>query len=170
MGDNGGGAVSELLNRMEAGESGIIADLGKPLTAEQIHWRPGAMTKDKKKAIAFPYMNSRDVMQRLDEVCGVLWSSRYPFVGCCEISIFVDGQWVTRSNGADETGIESVKGQYSDAFKRAATMWGIGRSLYEYPDRWHELDEWKKFTKQSVEQLHANYNKWLEWREEKGKV
>ena len=146
----------------------IIKILSEPFTADQIHWRPGAVTKKKDKALAFPYMNSRDVMHRLDEVCGVLWSSRFPYNGCCEISILVEGQWVTRSNGAGETGIEAEKGQYSDAFKRAATMWGIGRYLYEYPDRWYPIDQYKKFTDEAQKTLTNNYNAWLKWRADKG--
>ena len=76
-------------------------------------------------------------MQRLDDVVGPEnWSCKYPFTGCCEISIHVYGRWVTKSNGAGESDFEGEKGQYSDSFKRAAVLWGVGRYLYDLPNEW----------------------------------
>lgn len=101
-----------------------IEDLKIPFPAKQVHWRQGGGGKQ------LAYINSRDVMKRLDDVCGVNWQCRYPFPGCCEIGIKIDDEWLWRSNGAGETSIEGEKGQYSDAFKRAAVTWGVGRYLY----------------------------------------
>tara|TARA_S200002703_G_scaffold159995_1_gene175953 strand:- start:4029 stop:4646 length:618 start_codon:yes stop_codon:yes gene_type:complete len=122
-------------------------DLKKPFPAEKIHWRVGATNKEKTKGIALAYLDARDVMERLDEVVGPEnWQAEYPFVGCCRIGIRckemrADGvsfteQWVWKSNGAGETDVEGEKGQYSDAFKRAAVLWGIGRYLYDLPNTW----------------------------------
>jgi hypothetical protein len=47
-----------------------------------------------------------------------------------------DGTWVTKIDGAEPTQIESIKGAYSDSFKRAAVKWGIGRYLYRLPLVW----------------------------------
>ena len=86
-------------------------------------------------------------MQRLDDVVGpAFWQCRYPFPGCCDIGIYLvqaepfSGQWIWKSNGAGETDVEGEKGQYSDAFKRAAVLWGIGRYLYDLPNVWLALD------------------------------
>jgi hypothetical protein len=38
--------------------------------------------------------------------------------------------WISRCDGADDTNIEGAKGGLSDAFKRAAVKFGIGRYLY----------------------------------------
>ena len=38
--------------------------------------------------------------------------------------------WVTKTDGADDTTIEGAKGGISDALKRAAVQFGIGRYLY----------------------------------------
>jgi len=38
--------------------------------------------------------------------------------------------WVTKSDGADDSSIESAKGGISDSLKRAAVQYGIGRYLY----------------------------------------
>lgn len=92
--------------------------------------------------MALAYIDARDVMDRLDWVVGPAnWQDRYPFVGCCEIGIKVGGEWLWKSNGAGVTQVEAEKGQYSDAFKRAAVLWGIGRYLYDLPNKWYKLKE-----------------------------
>lgn len=122
-----------------------ITDLLKePFDPKVIHWRVGATTKDKKKGIALAYINARDVMKRFDDVCGDDWQCRYPFEGCCEIGIRINGEWLWRSNGAGETDVEGEKGRYSDAFKRAAVLWGVGRYLYYLENIWVPLDQYKK--------------------------
>ena len=121
-----------------------LEDLKRPFPVNRIHWRVGATNKEKTSGIALAYIDARDVMQRLDEVCGIGgWQCRYPFAGCCEIGILVDGLddritdgWIWKSNGAGATDVEGEKGQYSDAFKRAGVMWGIGRYLYSLPNEW----------------------------------
>ena len=49
----------------------------------------------------------------------------------CTIALNIEGAWIKKSNGAGPTSYEAVKGGLSDAFKRAATMWGIGSYLQE---------------------------------------
>ena len=38
-----------------------------------------------------------------------------------------------------ETQVEGEKGRYSDAFKRAAVLWGVARYLYYLPNEWVAL-------------------------------
>lgn len=128
--------------------SELLALLKEPFPARDIHWRVGATSKDKSKGIALAYLNARDVMKRLDDVAGMEnWQTRYPFAGCCELSIKVGDEWITKSNGAGETQVEGEKGQASDAFKRAAVLFGVGRYLYYLPTQWVELDQYRKITK-----------------------
>ena len=47
-----------------------LDSLAKPFDVDKVHWRVGAMTKDKTSCIALAYVDARDVMQRLDEVVG----------------------------------------------------------------------------------------------------
>jgi len=117
----------------------MLERLKQPFNPKVIHWRVGATNPDKSKGIALAYVNARDVMKRLDEVCGLDWQDRYPFEGCCDIGLKIGDEWLWRSNGAGETQIEGEKGRYSDAFKRAAVMWGIGRYLYYLPNSWVAL-------------------------------
>lgn len=121
-----------------------------PFPPERLHWRVGARTKDKKKGIPLAYLDARDVMRRLDDVCGFNWQNRYSLADngllICDIGIKIGEDWLWRSNGAGDTQVEAEKGKASDAFKRAAVMWGIGRYLYSLPNVWVPLDEYGKFT------------------------
>lgn len=117
----------------------IFDALKEPFDPKVISWRVGSTNGDKSKGIALAYIDARDVMKRLDDVCGLEWQCRYPFVGCCEIGIKINGEWIWRANGADETNVEGVKGQYSDALKRAAVAFGVGRYLYYLPNVWVAL-------------------------------
>jgi len=139
-----------------------IKALAVPFEPNKISWRIGARTKDKSNGIALAYLDARDVMQRLDTVVGPEnWQCRYPFSGCCEISILINNQWVTKSNCAGETDVEAEKGQASDAFKRAAVLWGIGRYLYDLPNTWVPLvNDGKKF--ENPKELTARLKAWQE--------
>jgi hypothetical protein len=117
-----------------------LKDLAAPFAADKIHWRVGATTADKSKGIALAYIDARDVMERLDAVVGPEnWQCEYPFEGCCRIGILCGDHWVWKSNGAGETAVEGEKGRFSDAFKRAAVLWGVGRYLYDLPNVWVPL-------------------------------
>jgi len=120
-------------------KTSITQQLKEPFDPQVIHWRVGATTGDKSKGIALAYLDARDVMKRLDDICGDLWQVEYPFDGCCRIGIKIGDEWVWRSNGAGETNVEGEKGKFSDAFKRAGVLWGIGRYLYYLPNVWCEL-------------------------------
>lgn len=118
--------------------------LKRPFEPDQISWRVGATTKDKSKGIALAYIDARDVMRRLDDVFGLYWQSRYSHAEgktICEIGVYLEGQWIWRAGGAGDTDIEAEKGAISDAFKRAAVLFGVGRYLYGLPNEWMPLEE-----------------------------
>ena len=123
----------------------LLDQLKSPFPVNRIRWRVGATKKDKTQGIALAYVDARDVMRRLDEVCGLDWQCRYSHVteasAICDIGIKIEGDWLWRSNGAGETAIEGKKGAMSDAFKRAAVLWGVGRYLYSLPTFWVLLKE-----------------------------
>lgn len=83
------------------------------------------------------YVDARQVMDMLDEALGPEnWQDHYREVAgnvYCDLKIKVDGEWVTKSDCGAESSFEKEKGQASDAFKRAAVKWGIGRFLYRLP-------------------------------------
>lgn len=133
----------------------ISEKLKAPFPASAISWRAGATNKnktpDKKptKCIALAYIDARDVMNRLDEILGLDWQCKYSHANgktICDIGIFIDdgncSDWIWRANGAGDSDVEAEKGAISDAFKRAAVMFGVGRYLYDLPNVWVECDEW----------------------------
>ena len=115
--------------------------LKAPFAVDKLSWRIGNKTnwdsvnkrpRDPNKPVKanmLVYIDARDVQDRLDEVCGVHWSNDFKEVNgrvVCNLTLWD----VTRSDGAGDTDFEAEKGGLSDAFKRAAVMFGIGRYLY----------------------------------------
>ena len=108
----------------------LLVRLKAPFPVDKLSWRIGQKNKDKTKAMMLVYIDSRDVQDRLDEVCGLNWSDSYSEVmGRLVCSITING--ITRTDGAGDTDFEAEKGGLSDAFKRAAVKWGVGRYLYD---------------------------------------
>ncbi len=130
----------------------ILEELKKEFPQGQVTFRPGKITSDGTKGLPLAYIDARDVMDRLDSVLGVFgWKDEYEFHGTrtiCKISIFDSGGngWISKSDGAGDTNIEGEKGGLSDAFKRAAVKWGIGRYLYDLSFMYAPVDKFKKFT------------------------
>jgi len=122
--------------------SEIVSALSKELPYE---WRVQATNKEKTKAMCSAFIDSRAVMKRLDEVCTHGWSTDMEQIGdavLCSLTVYdEDRKAHTRtdvgrrveSNPQDRMYAEAWKGAASDAFKRAAVMFGIGRFLYDIP-------------------------------------
>lgn len=124
--------------------SDIFERLKAPFPPDRISWRVGSTTQDKKKGLAFGYIDARDVMERLDEVCGPgNWQNRYSHTAgktVCDIGVKCGDEWIWKADGSGDTDVEAEKGALSDAFKRAAVRWGIGRYLYDIPATWVEIE------------------------------
>lgn len=121
-----------------------------PFSPSSVSWRIGRKTQDKSKAQLLAYIDARDVMERLDRAIGFSnWQCRYNLAEngllICEIGLRIDGEWVWRANGAGDTQVEAEKGKCSDAFKRAAVLWGIGRYLYGLDSPWVAIDQYGKW-------------------------
>jgi hypothetical protein len=85
------------------------------------------------------YIDSRQVQDLLDEVLGAEnWQCKFEeHKGNMFCSIAIrdereeyNNEWVWKSDCGTESQVEKQKGEASDAFKRAAVMWGVGRFLY----------------------------------------
>ena len=128
--------------------------LKEPFPYEDIEWRLQQADKGKNgiwgKCLA--YVTNRAICNRLDEVVGPEnWKNEFktgPDGGVlCGLSIKVDGEWVTKFDGSENTNIEAVKGGLSGAMKRAAsTGWGIGRYLYNLEESWVEVTDKGKYS------------------------
>ena len=115
-----------------------IQNLKNEFPRESVSWRAQTLTQKGDKALALAYIDARDVMDRLDDVCGPNnWQTEYFETAkgrvICSLSIFICDRWITKADGAGDTDVEGDKGGISDAFKRAAVHWGIGRYLYDLP-------------------------------------
>ena len=126
-------------------DDALLAQLKNPFPADQVKWRLGATNSEKTKGIALAYIDSRDVQKRLDEVLGISnWRDYIERVDggfVSGIEIRIDGEWIRRSDAAGDTKVEPIKGGASDAFKRAAAKWGVGRYLYYMPNIWVEIKQ-----------------------------
>lgn len=123
-----------------------------PLPPSRVSWRIGRKSADKRKAQLLAYIDARDVMEVLDRAVGFEnWQCRYTLADggllVCEIGLRINGEWIWRANGAGDTAVEAEKGKCSDAFKRAAVLWGVGRYLYGLDSPWVEIDERGKWAK-----------------------
>jgi len=85
-------------------------------------------------AIICAYIDNRAIQQRLDDTVGAEnWKNEFIKVDdgfLCGLSIKVGNEWVTKWDGASLTEYEPFKGGLSNAMKRSAVQWGIGRYLY----------------------------------------
>jgi len=108
--------------------------LADPFPTNVVKWRAGPKRQSDGKIKPLAYVDARIVMQRLDDVLGPEnWQDEYieaPKRIICRIGIKIDGEWIWKSDGAGDTDMEGEKGGMSDAFKRAAVKFGIGRYLY----------------------------------------
>jgi hypothetical protein len=103
-------------------------------------FKPGRMNnKTGKQSPEMAYIDARDVMDLLDEVCGqdgwqsdykVLDGKMYAGIGI-NVGSLTQPLWVWKWDMGVESDFEAEKGEASDAFKRAAVKWGVGRFLYD---------------------------------------
>src|SRR3546814_3232184 len=75
--------------------------LSKPFPPSAVSWRSQSLTKDGTKALALAYIDARNVMRRLDDVCGPAgWQDSYAEPGkgrmICTISILCGDQWISK--------------------------------------------------------------------------
>lgn len=156
-----------------------------------VSWRIGSKSGNKGRFLA--YIDARDVMDRLDDVCGIEnWQTEIIKIDCessiidymsvkrkeykldwntknikeedvikkvinridnekyiiiqCKLSIKINGEWISKVDGTGIRDTESEKSAHSDALKRAAVHFGIGRYLYDVKSRFVDLgSDWKDF-------------------------
>lgn len=125
--------------------------LREPFPPDQVGWKPQVISGNRGLAVA--YIDARAVMQRLDDVVGTLgWSDKYVLLpeGSveCHLALWDGTRWISKvdvgsqSEQPDEG--DRLKAAYSDALKRAAVKFGVGRYLYDLPLQWLPYDSQKK--------------------------
>jgi hypothetical protein len=110
----------------------LFAALAAPFDHEEVRLRPQAGRQ-------IPYITARTVMNRLDDVLGPAnwWDEYAPLENSviCRLTIRLpDGTTLTKSDAGGYAGMtdsgDDDKSGFSDAFKRAAVKFGVGRYLY----------------------------------------
>lgn len=133
-----------------------LKDLQKKIPCS---WRVQSFSKNKPQGQCVAYIDARDVMKLLDEVVGSEnWQDDYKYVGemlvagiGINVRCLIDEpktlssgeQWVWKWDTGSESNMEAEKGHMSDAFKRAAVKWGVGRFLYDFPIQYVDANEVK---------------------------
>ena len=129
----------------------LAAALSSPFEPREIKFKP-QMVKNN-RALAMAYIDARLIQDRLDEVLGVEnWQDQYDILTdgsvMCRLRIRLGGRWITKSDvGSPSEQPDSgdrLKAAFSDALKRAAVKFGIGRYLYRLPAQWVDYDPVKK--------------------------
>lgn len=142
----------------------IGARLRAPFDPSDVDFRPQITGKNSEpgaKAQAICYIDARAVADRLDEVVGPgAWSFAYqPLVierGEVQLAkgaLTIHG--VTKEDIGDASTFATSKGCVSDALKRAAVLWGIGRYLYAVESTWVTLDQYKRISANDLQRLRA---------------
>ncbi len=136
----------------------VLSALAAPFDRCEVKFKPGAVSGDKTRALAIPYIDARNIMDRLDAVVGAInWQDDYEFLPdgsvVCRLRLRIGGEWIVKADvgGPSEQPDEGDrhKAAVSDALKRAAVKWGVGRYLYRLPQQWCDFDPAKKrFAKQ----------------------
>ena len=156
-------------------EQELTKRLTAPFEAQDVEWRIQQTTQDKSRGLAVAFLTSRAIQKRLDETVGPFhWKTEFsPWhqIGngsqLCALSIYDEErkEWVTKTDGAENSDIEPVKGGLSDSFKRAAVQWGIGRYLYSMGALWVDVEQRGKncyITESGRKTLDARYAQMLQ--------
>jgi hypothetical protein len=129
----------------------LAAALSEPFDPADVKFKPQSVKNN--RCLAMAYIDARLIQDRLDEVLGVEnWQDRYDILPdgsvMCRLRVNLGGRWITKADvGSPSEQPDSgdrLKAAFSDALKRAAVKFGIGRYLYRLPAQWVDYDPVKK--------------------------
>lgn len=135
--------------------------LAEPFPPGEVQWRIEALSRDKKRALVVPYVDARTVLDRLDRVVGPEeWQDAYEVLADVERTVqdergerrerLVEVKCRLTILGVTKEDVgegDSLKAAFSDALKRAAVKFGVGRYLYRLEKQWVDYDAEKgRFT------------------------
>jgi hypothetical protein len=120
--------------------------LAEPFPLDDVKWKPQTVVGN--RALAICYVDARAIMDRLDSVVGVDgWQDTYEMLPdgsvVCKLRVRL-GEWIEKSDIGGQSDQQDEhdqhKAAFSDALKRAAVKFGIGRYLYRLPKQWADYD------------------------------
>src|SRR5437764_7102172 len=129
----------------------LTQQLLAPFETDEVKFKPAVVSGN--RALALAYVDARVIQDRLDEVLGVTgWQDEYECLPdgsvVCRLRLRLGDEWITKMDvgGQSEQPDEGDrrKAAFSDALKRAAVKFGIGRYLYRLPQIWGDFDPKKR--------------------------
>jgi hypothetical protein len=129
----------------------LTAALAAPFEPREVKFKP-QMVKNN-RCLAMAYIDARLIQDRLDEVLGVEnWEDAYKILSdgsvMCRLRCKLGDRWITKTDVGSPSEQPDVgdrlKAAFSDALKRAAVKFGIGRYLYRLSASWVDYDPVKK--------------------------
>lgn len=169
----------------------LINKLQAPFKEREIEWRVQSQGQNDDGSVwckVLAYIDARAIQNRLDDVFTPIgWETKYETIDLgenkytkpktqytseknitevkkafiCTLSVYIDGNKISKQDGSEETQVESFKGGISGAFKRvAASGFGIGRYLYDLETKFaktslQNVSGWNKAS------LKDKNNKWV---------
>jgi hypothetical protein len=129
----------------------ITRALSAPFDAAEVKFKPAVVSGN--RALALAYVDARVIQDRLDDVLGVMgWQDSYKILPdgsvMCRLRLKIGEQWITKVDVGGQSeqpdGGDRTKAAFSDALKRAAVKFGVGRYLYRLPSQWCDYDPHKR--------------------------
>ncbi|AWM38547.1 hypothetical protein C1280_17215 [Gemmata obscuriglobus] len=129
----------------------LTAALADPFEPRDVKFKP-QMVKNN-RCLAMAYVDARLIQDRLDDVLGVEhWEDVYEILPdgsvMCKLRCKIGDNWITKTDvgsPSEQPDLgDRLKAAFSDALKRAAVKFGIGRYLYRLSAAWVDYDSVKK--------------------------
>ena len=126
----------------------MLEILSRPFDPKEVEVKVQVVSKDRAKGQVVAYVDARTVLDRLDEAVGPTgWSDGYEVLNngtdydgrrLVEVKCTLTVLGISKEDVGEG---DSLKAAFSDALKRAAVKFGVGRYLYRLPKVWVDLDE-----------------------------
>lgn len=129
----------------------LTSQLSNPFPLHDVKFKPQSVKGN--RALALAYVDARAIQDRLDSVLGVEgWQDEYELMPdgsvLCKLRLKMGDDWIVKmdvgSPSAQPDVGDRLKAAFSDALKRAAVKFGIGRYLYRLPAQWVDYDPQKR--------------------------
>ena len=122
-------------------DKATLAKLAAPFDPNDVAWKPQAVKGT--RALAVAYIDARTVAERLDRVVAGDWTFDWEEAsnGCVKGKLTIRGT-IRCDVGEQGDGPQgkTLKAAVSDALKRSAVQFGVGRYLYRLPAQWVDYD------------------------------
>lgn len=134
----------------------VAERLSAPFAANEVKFKPAIVSGN--RALALAYVDARVIQDRLDDVLGFEnWQDSYRVnddgTVVCRLTIRIGKRVIRKMDvgSPSEQGDfgDRKKAAFSDALKRAAVKFGIGRYLYRFASQWCDYDPHKKQFRQT---------------------